>query len=75
MGYYPDDPPRHSHRTPAELAEDEKLASMHGDYCGPIAPTDADANDADTNYEGACLAPRRHALVRDADRPRIRSTP
>lgn len=29
MGYY-ESPPRHSHRSPAELAEDEILAALRG---------------------------------------------
>jgi CBS domain-containing protein len=36
MVYYVDAPPRHSHRTPSELAEDEIFAAMHGNVC--IAP-------------------------------------
>jgi nucleotide-binding universal stress UspA family protein len=35
MGYYEEAPPRHGHRTPAELAEDEKLAALHGHVCIP----------------------------------------
>lgn len=35
MGYYEDSPPRHGHRTPAELAEDEILAAIHGNVCMP----------------------------------------
>jgi nucleotide-binding universal stress UspA family protein len=35
MGYYEDSHPRHGHRTPAELAEDETLAALHGNVCVP----------------------------------------
>lgn len=39
MGFYEEKPPRHGHRTPAELAEDELLSALHGDFCGmPEAP-------------------------------------
>ena len=39
MGFYEERPPRHGHRTPAELAEDETLSALHGDFCGmPEAP-------------------------------------
>jgi hypothetical protein len=39
MGFYEDRPPRHGHRTPSELAEDEILSALHGDYCGmPARP-------------------------------------
>ena len=34
MGFYEERPPRHGHRTPSELAEDEILSAVHGDYCG-----------------------------------------
>jgi nucleotide-binding universal stress UspA family protein len=35
MGYYEDSHPRHGHRTPAELAEDEILEALHGNVCVP----------------------------------------
>jgi nucleotide-binding universal stress UspA family protein len=35
MGYYEDRPPRHGHRTPSELAEDEILEALHGNVCMP----------------------------------------
>jgi hypothetical protein len=39
MGFYEERPPRHGHRTPSELAEDEMLSAVHGDFCGmPEAP-------------------------------------
>jgi hypothetical protein len=34
MGYYQESPPRHGHRTPSELVEDEMLSALHGDFCG-----------------------------------------
>ena len=48
MGYYEEQPPRHGHRTPSELAEDEILSALRGDFCGmparaeQIAPTHDD---------------------------------
>jgi len=33
MEYYTDRPPRHAHRTPSELAEDEIFAALRGDVC------------------------------------------
>ncbi len=35
MGYYDDSHPRHGHRTPGELAEDEILEELHGNVCVP----------------------------------------
>jgi nucleotide-binding universal stress UspA family protein len=35
MGYYEEAPPRHGHRIPSELAEDELLAALHGNVCIP----------------------------------------
>jgi nucleotide-binding universal stress UspA family protein len=35
MGYYEETPPRHGHRTPSELAEDELLGALHGNVCVP----------------------------------------
>ena len=38
MGFYEERPPRHGHRTPSELAEDEILSALHGDFCEmPVA--------------------------------------
>jgi hypothetical protein len=37
MGYYVDGPPRHSHRTPSELAEDEVFSGMHGNVRMPAS--------------------------------------
>lgn len=39
MGFYEERPPRHGHRSPSELAEDEMLSAVHGDFCAmPEAP-------------------------------------
>lgn len=35
MGYYEERPPRHGHRTPTELAEDEVLSALEGHVCSP----------------------------------------
>jgi hypothetical protein len=35
MGYYGDELPRHGHRSPSELAEDEMISSLHGNVCMP----------------------------------------
>ncbi len=40
MGYYDDDHPRHGHRTPTELTEDELLSALHGKFCGMPASFD-----------------------------------
>ena len=40
MGYYQEEPPRHGHRNPSELAEDELLSSFHGRFCGMPASAD-----------------------------------
>jgi len=33
MGYYEERPPRHGHRTPADLAEDERLSALYQEDC------------------------------------------
>lgn len=44
MKFYAGDPPRHGHRSPAELADDEILASLRGDFCAmPEAESDDEA--------------------------------
>lgn len=48
MGYYEEGPPRHGHRIPSELAEDEILAAVHGDYCGMPATFDDAGPTTDT---------------------------
>lgn len=70
MEYYPDGHPRHSHRTPGEIAEDEKLAAFRGEFCGVLQP----AVDQ-TPLVNPCLVPRQRALVRMLDRPQIRRRP
>lgn len=71
MGYYSDGPPRHSHRSPAEIADDEILAALRGDYCGVLTQLD---DKAPPRFTERCVnpIPRRLALVRWADRPRSR---
>jgi hypothetical protein len=53
MGFYEERPPRHGHRNPSELAEDEMLSSIHGDFCG--MPEAVDATVLAANAERACL--------------------
>ena len=53
MGFYEERPPRHGHRNPSELAEDEMLSSLHGDFCGMPEAVDATLLAADA--ERACL--------------------
>ena len=53
MGFYEERPPRHGHRNPSELAEDEMLSSIHGDFCGMPEAVDATVLAADA--ERACL--------------------
>jgi len=36
MGFQEDHPPRHAHRTPADLAEDEALEALHGNVAAPV---------------------------------------
>jgi hypothetical protein len=41
MEYYQEGPPRHGHRSPSELAEDEMLSSFSEKFCGmPANPED-----------------------------------
>ena len=35
MGFFEDYHPRHGHRTPSELAEDEILEALYGNVCAP----------------------------------------
>lgn len=41
MELYPNGHPRHSHRSPAELAEDERIEALHGVVCAPPATAEA----------------------------------
>jgi hypothetical protein len=42
MGYYDEAPPRHGHRTPSDLADDEMISALHGKFCGmPATPEEA----------------------------------
>ena len=44
MRFYEGDPPRHGHRSPAELADDEILSLLRGDFCAkPEAEPDDQA--------------------------------
>lgn len=36
MGHYDDGHPPHSHRTPAEIADDEILEALRGNVCAPV---------------------------------------
>jgi len=59
MGFYEDRPPRHGHRTPFELAEDEILSALHWDYCGmPARP-----EQTGPTSHSECLHPTGVALV------------
>jgi hypothetical protein len=53
MGYYEERPPRHGHRSPTELADDELLSAIHGDFCG--MPEAIDATVLAANAERGCL--------------------
>jgi hypothetical protein len=53
MGFYEEGPPRHGHRTPSELAEDEMLSALHGDFCG--MPEAIEANGPRIPTEGVHL--------------------
>ena len=53
MGYYEERPLRHGHRSPTELADDEMLSSIHGDFCGMPEAVEATVLAADA--ERACL--------------------
>jgi hypothetical protein len=59
MEFYPDGHPRHGHRTPAELAEDEKLAALRGAFCGVYDPGETDV----LPVIDRCLVPRERALL------------
>ena len=68
MGYYADGPPRHSHRSPAEIAEDDIAAALRGDFCGAFAPP----GDGKTEPCEPVFIPRRRALVPFPERLRNR---
>ena len=52
MGFYEERPPRHGHRIPSELAEDEMLSAIHGDFCG--MPEAVGATVSETVAECTC---------------------
>ena len=70
MGFYEEQPPRHGHRTPSELAEDEALSALRGDFCGmPEAPERPCRT-------GAACVPKLHvALLSWADAHPLTATP
>jgi hypothetical protein len=70
MGYYEDRPPRHGHRTPSELAEDEILSALHGDYCGMPARPD----ETGPTSRSECLRSTGVALLPWADAHPLTST-
>lgn len=62
MGYY-EEHPRHGHRTPSELAEDEILSALRGDFCGmPPRP-----DQTGPTSRSACLRSTAVALLPWAD--------
>ena len=71
MGFYEERPPRHGHRTPSELAEDEILSAVHGDYCG--MPADLEETGPTTGTE--CPRLTHVALLPWADAHPLGSTP
>lgn len=68
MGYYADGPPCHSHRSPAEIAQDDRAAVLRGDFSGALEP----GCDAEANVSEPLCIPRRRALVKLAEPLRIR---
>ena len=59
MGFYDERPPRHGHRTPAELAEDEELLTVYGNVSGmPARPDET----GPTAHNG-CLVSTRVSLL------------
>lgn len=70
MGYYADRPPRHGHRTPSELAEDEILSALSGDFCG--MPASVEQTGPTTGTESVRLT--RVALLPWADAHPFTST-
>jgi hypothetical protein len=48
MGYYDNGPPRHAHRTPAELAEDEIIAAFRDTVRFRAAPPLSAVSDTST---------------------------
>jgi hypothetical protein len=63
MGYYEEQLPRHGHRTPSELAEDEILSALRGDFCGmPARP-----EQTGPTSRGECLRSTSVAVLPWAD--------
>jgi len=72
MGFYEEQPPRHGHRTPSELAEDEILSAVHGDFCSMPATFD----EAGPTSDAEAKRSTRVAVVPWADaHPPTRSKP
>lgn len=71
MGFYDDTPPRHSHRSPSELAEDELIAALHGNFYGMPAKVE----EAGRTKKDGCTRSTSVALVPWGDRPRLRRSP
>ncbi len=65
MGYYEGGPPRHGHRQPSEIAEDERLSALYSDRCHP----DGDFTKKAPYGKTAGFAQRKFALVRWTDGP------
>jgi nucleotide-binding universal stress UspA family protein len=57
MGYYEEGPPRHGHRTPSELAEDERLAELHGRVCVPAPEQTGPPGIEELRHEHRALLP------------------
>ena len=60
MGYYEERPPRHGHRTPSELEEDEILSVLCGSLCAMPATFDETGRTTDaecTRATGAAMVP------------------
>jgi hypothetical protein len=53
MEFYEGDPPRHGHRTPAELVDDEIVSLLRGDFC---AMPEAESDD-ERVVESKCAVP------------------
>lgn len=57
MGYYEEGPPPHGHRTPRELAEDEKLAALQGKICVPARDETGPPGVESVRHEHIALIP------------------
>ncbi len=66
MGYYEGGPPRHGHRQPSEIAEDERLNALYSERCHPDRELIKEAPDKNR----LILAGGKFALVRWVTPPR-----